>query len=80
MRYGLLALGAAVGAGMAYAAMAQRSKARTAGPRETPEPRHGVQGDDEREAVAALIDEVVHEPGVPDTIVKQAFAHALEAR
>ncbi len=79
MRYGLFALVAAIGAGVAYYAMNRQPTTEKAF-RETPEPRHRVQGKGEREDIAALIDEVIHAPDVPDTPVKQAFEHALEAR
>lgn len=79
MRLSRLAAGAVIGAGLAYWAYASRRAEPTAF-REAPEPPHEIQSAEDREDVAALIDEVVHEPGVPNTPVKQAFEHALEER
>lgn len=81
MRKGMLMLGAAIGAAAAYYYM--NSPSATREEKETwtpPQAKHGIQGPEERESVASLIDEVVHEPDVPNTPIKQAFEHALEER
>jgi hypothetical protein len=81
MKKGMFALGAAIGVGVAYWYSTTRSAERREKGVWTPPPeKHAIQGEDERETVAALIDEVVHEPDAPDTPVKQAFEHALEER
>ena len=79
MRLSRFTVGAVIGAGLAYWAYTAR-RARPTAFGEPLEPRHEIQTAEAREDVAALIDEVVHEPGVPDTPVKQAFEHALEER
>lgn len=80
MRRGLFALGALIGAGLAYYYLNRPEHAVTGETWEPRQPKHDIQGPEEREAVAALIDDVVHEPDAPDTPIKQAFEHALEER
>ena len=81
MRVGMLAIGAAIGAGLAYYYLnREATRVEEKDTWQAPQHKHDIQGPEEREAVASLIDEVVHEPDVPDTPVKQAFEHALEER
>lgn len=76
MRAGWLLVGMALGAAGFYAWSGQQTR-REAAP-VTLHPRHRVQQDEAREAVGAMIGEVVHDPGIPETPVKQAFEHAIE--
>lgn len=76
MRMGWLFLGVALG----VAGVASRSQERQgqAGrePAETPPGR--AQGDEAREALGHMLEDVAHRPGIPETPIKQAFEHAIE--
>lgn len=89
MRLGLILFGAVLGV-MGYIYLTetqqqqqQQKQAETTEDTQTPvQPhlnKHAIQDDESREAVGAMIDEVVHHDDIPDTPVKQAFAHAVES-
>lgn len=77
MRAGWLLVGLLLGAAGYYAWTAQGTTGQRA-PRTTLEPRHRVQDEQAAAAVGSMIDEVVHNPDIPETPVKQAFEHAIE--
>lgn len=73
MRASWWLLGAAAGAGAAYALL-RRNRKQNAPALEQP---HRIQSEKEAEQVKALLEDVAHRPDIPDTPVKHAFEEAL---
>lgn len=78
MRFGWIALGTLIG----YAIYRQAQAVEATEPRRTFErklqPKHEIQPSEAREPVVTIIEDVVHDPAVPQTPLKVAFEHAIE--